>query len=256
MEVQHLTPRLVSVRVGGTDLSRFASVAPTSHIKVMIPPPGQREPALPRETAEGRTWPEGVDRPEVRTYTPRAYDPETGLLEIQFVVHEDGPASSWAAAAKPGDRIGLRGPGGRFAFPESPRRWWLAGDESALPAIAQLLEALPDDTDVEAHIEVESDADEIPLEAPSGATVVWHHRTPHTAWSGTLLAALDERLAAGEGTSADALGRMFWVACEAGAVRDARARMLAAGVCRDEMITRGYWRLGERNHPDHDYGED
>lgn len=258
--MQRLTPRLVSIRVRGDDLSRFGDAAPTSHLKVMIPAPGQNEPTLPIETPEGRSWPEGEPRPEMRTYTPRAYNAETGLLEIQFVLHGEGPASTWADAAKPGDRIGLRGPGGRFVLPTEPRAWWIAGDESAIPAIAQLLEALPDDAVAEVHIEVESAADEIPLGGPSDARIIWHHRHAHAAWSGALLAALDDRLAGSEPGSEEAAASdthpLYWIACEAGAVRSARKRLLDAGVPTADIVTRGYWRLGETNHPDHDYGED
>jgi NADPH-dependent ferric siderophore reductase len=25
---------------------------------------------------------------------------------------------------------------------------------------------------------------------------------------------------------------------------------------RERLVTRGYWQLGEANHPDHDYGDD
>ena len=48
-----------------------------------------------------------------------------------------------------------------------------------------------------------------------------------------------------------------WIACEATAVRRIRGTLLAGrGVDPTTLVTRGYWRLGEQNHPDHDYGED
>ena len=35
-------------------------------------------------------------RPVVRTYTPRRFDAAAGTLEVQFLLHGDGPASAWA----------------------------------------------------------------------------------------------------------------------------------------------------------------
>ena len=102
---------------------------------------------------------------------------------------------------------------------------------------------------VEAHIEVEGPEDEIEFDGPAKTTITWHHRRGGDAF-GTELAA-----AAREGAIPD--GARIWVACEAAAMRDirryfARERGIPAG----QLITRGYWRAGEQNHPDHDYGED
>jgi NADPH-dependent ferric siderophore reductase len=59
---------------------------------------------------------------------------------------------------------------------------------------------------------------------------------------------LKEPLPAGRG--------QVWVAAEATVIRRIRSGMLAAGLNREQLTTRGYWRGGEANHPDHDYGED
>jgi NADPH-dependent ferric siderophore reductase len=48
-----------------------------------------------------------------------------------------------------------------------------------------------------------------------------------------------------------------WVACEAQSVRRIRRVLLTErNLDPSSLVTRGYWRLGEDNHPDHDYGED
>jgi NADPH-dependent ferric siderophore reductase len=112
-------------------------------VKLLIPPPGAPYEApfdvedvkarLPREQ-----W------PRTRTFSVRAWDPDARRLTIDFVDHGDaGVAGRWAAAARPGDRLQLFGPGGAYApSPEAP--WHLMiGDASVIPAIAASLERIP-----------------------------------------------------------------------------------------------------------------
>ena len=247
--VTHVTPRLVSVRVTAEDLSRFAEAAPTAHIKVFLPAPGQDVPTMPIMTPEGRVWPEDQLRPTVRTYTPRAYDPDTNTLEVQFLLHGEGPASEWAQNAARGDKLAIGGPGGRFNADPSVARWWIAGDESALPAVGTLLDSLPASASAEVHLEVEGPEDEIPLTSAAPVTVVWHHRRSGDAFGTALYDA------AAEATITE--DTHVWVACEASMVRRIRSLMLADNeVPVSRLVTRGYWRIGASDHPDHDYGED
>jgi NADPH-dependent ferric siderophore reductase len=185
----------------------------------------------------------------VRTYTPRSFDRATGELEVQFVLHGDGPASEWAARAKPGDRLAMSGPGGRFSFDPSTTCWWVAGDESAIPAIGTLLDAMPTTANAEVHLEVDGADDEIDFESKASLEVFWHHRQPANEPGAELNQAVR---AADMGTDTRA-----WVACEATAVRPIRRNLLDdRGLPPYSIVTRGYWRLGSVNHPDHDYGED
>jgi NADPH-dependent ferric siderophore reductase len=247
--VAQITPRLISIRVTAEDLSRFADAVPTAHIKVFLPAPGQDVPTMPIMTPEGRVWPEDQPRPIVRTYTPRAYDPETNTLEVQFLLHGEGPASEWAQSAAPGDKLAIGGPGGRFNADPSIARWWIAGDESALPAVGTLLDSLPASAAAEVHLEVEGPEDEIPLTSAGAVTVVWHHRRGAGAFGTELYDAA--------GAAAITEETQVWVACEASAVRRIRSLMLDdKQVPVSHLVTRGYWRIGASDHPDHDYGED
>jgi NADPH-dependent ferric siderophore reductase len=244
---------MVSVQVGGDALEGFRIEAPTSHIKVFLPAPGQSAPVLPELGPDGLVRPQpqpqaqeqdDAPRPVVRTYTPRRFDEESGTLEVQFVLHGTGPASEWAERAAPGDKLAIGGPGGRFSLDPTVGRWWIAGDESAIPAVATLLEALPPDTEAEVHLEVAGKDDEIDLPRTE---VTWHHRRAPDAWGAELFEAA--QAAAGEAR--------IWVACEAAAMRRIRQHFLKdKGLKPSDLVTRGYWRLGEENHPDHDYGED
>jgi NADPH-dependent ferric siderophore reductase len=252
VSVSRLTPRLVSVRLGGDDLDGFAAAPPTSHLKVFLPAPGQAGPVLPEAAPDGTgtsARPDGAPEPVVRTYTPRQFDVASGTLEVQFVLHGMGPASEWAEQARAGDQLAIAGPGGRFSLEPAADRWWIGGDESALPAIGTLLEALPASATAEVHLEVAGADDEIPLASPAQTTFVWHQRRSADAWGADLLDAA-RNAALGDGTR-------VWAACEAAAVRRIRAHFLAERqVPASQLVTRGYWRIGVANHPDHDYGED
>jgi NADPH-dependent ferric siderophore reductase len=130
----------------------------------------------------------------VRTYTALLPDVGAGTLAIDFVVHGDeGVAGPWAAAAKPGDTLEVRGPGGAYA-PDPTADWHLlAGDESAIPAITAALSALADDAVARVVILVDSAAHEPELDLPGGAEVRFLHRDElgeHSA--GAIEAALRE----------------------------------------------------------------
>ncbi len=48
-----------------------------------------------------------------------------------------------------------------------------------------------------------------------------------------------------------------WLACEASVMRRLRRHLLdEAKVSPDAVVTRGYWKVGESNYADHDYGQD
>jgi NADPH-dependent ferric siderophore reductase len=249
VSVSPVSPRLISVLVTGDDLDGFTDAAPTSHLKVFLPADGQDEPNLPAQAPDGTIAAPDGPPPAVRTYTPRRYDPATQTLEIQFLLHGAGPASEWAQRAKPGDKLAVAGPGGRFSLEPVADHWWLAADESAIPAVATLLEALPETTTVDVHVEVDGPDDEVELPGPVKATVTWHHRRAHDAFGAELAAAARE--------AAIPDGARIWVACEAAAMRDIRRYFLRErGLPAAQLVTRGYWRTGEQNHPDHDYGDD
>ncbi|SMD25769.1 siderophore-interacting protein [Kibdelosporangium aridum] len=175
--VEQLTPHMVRVVLTGGDLAELSIGEYTDHyIKILFAPPGATYPepfdvGAIRETMPAETW------PVIRTYTIRRWVPEIPEMWVDFVVHGDaGVAGPWATQAKPGDLVRFMGPGGGYA-PDAQADWHLlAGDESALPAIAAALEAMPSGAQVKAFIEV-SDADEVQkLETPSDADIKWLYR--------------------------------------------------------------------------------
>jgi NADPH-dependent ferric siderophore reductase len=246
--VRPVTDRLVRVTLGGEALDGFEIAAPTQHVKLLFPAPGTDAPPLPEMGPEGLRFPDDQPRPAMRTFTPRHFDAQATTLDVEFVLHGEGPASTWAAQAEPGQRIAVAGPGGRMPLPLDTGRWIVAGDESAIPAIGTLLAVLPATAVAEVYLEVTDKADEFALDSNAKVTVTWVHRRP-----GAFGASLFDTLAATDVAGASGV----WVACEAAAVRTIRRALLnERGLDPALLVTRGYWRFGEQNHPDHDHGED
>ncbi|WP_420122695.1 siderophore-interacting protein [Nakamurella sp.] len=229
-----LTPTLVRVVFGG--LTGFAPSRFTdSYVKLIFPRAPYPQPLdLDRIRQE---WP--VEQwPVVRTYTVRAFDPVAHELTVDFVVHgSTGVAGPWAASARPGDTLFVRGPGGAYA-PDPDADWHLlAGDESALPAIAVALESLPADARGHAVVEVSGPASQVPLTAPAGVTITWLHSGHRT---------VGERLVeVVRGIELPLADVQAFVHGEAGWVAQLR-RLLRVDrqVPAARLSISGYWRLG------------
>lgn len=150
--------------------------------------------------ADGFDYPEPLDLDAVkatmpqeawavlRTYTIRWVDVDLEQIAIDFVVHgDDGIAGPWAARARPGDVIHLRGPNGGYA-PDPSADWHLfVGDEAGLPAITTSLAALEEGDRAVAFIEVGGPADEIALPTAADLELHWLHRGEAAPGTTTLL---------------------------------------------------------------------
>lgn len=136
-------PGLIRLRLNASgDMEALAG--PGIHVKLMLPLNQDRAPVWPKVAANGTTkWPDGEDALHVRYYTIRSADPAEGHLDIDIVRHEGGVIAEWAEFAKEGDRIGLLGPSGR-ELPQSGDHVIFAGDQTALPALARMIEELPE----------------------------------------------------------------------------------------------------------------
>lgn len=256
--VERLTPRMNRITFGGEALADYKPLGPAGHVRVLLPAPGQEAPAIPTWGPSGPEFPEGQPRPHSRAYTPRLWNDATKELSIDFVLHGNGVASRWAATAKPGDQAVIAGPRTAYKFDPDAKWIMLVADETGLPAIATVLAALPASMTATAIVEVHDAAEEQPL--PGADTVKWLHRTtglPRTGGGnapqpgGALLeqAVRAAELPAGHGT--------VWIACEAMAMRRLRHYLLSErGLPAAQLFTRGYWKQGVGNHPDHDTGED
>ena len=241
--VRHLTPRMVRVTFTGDALAAFAWNGPAAHIKLIFEGDDAAASAGPREPAP---------RPVMRTYTPRRFDAQARELVVDMVIHGAGPASAWASRASVGQRLTIAGPGRNYQVDGAADWYLLAGDDTAIPAIGTILEALPPKVRALVLLEVVDASEEHPIDARGDATQVhWLHRGPDPAGAGQPLEAAVRRIELPSGTGA------VYVACESEAMRRIRRHLLhERQLPRTQLVTRGYWRLGETDHPDRDYGED
>lgn len=238
--VRDLTPRLRRITFRGRDLGRFAG-SDNLHVRLYLPPPGLEVPSWPRPAPDGRpVLPEPERRPAVRYYTLRRVDADAGALDIDVVLHGDdghsgeAPGAGFARRARPGDLCGMSGP---YGLGVSPASWYLlGGDETALPAIARILEELPGDARGTALIEVEDATDELPLQAPAGVAIRWLHRRSAAAARPLVEAVRALTL------PADSATLFAWVACEFDDLARLRACLRGRGVDRDRMLAVAYWR--------------
>ena len=225
VRTQRLTESLVRLVLTGESLAGFDPVHADSYVKLCFP------------AADGANGAAGADeRPRMRTYTVRAFDPATRELTLDVVVHGDaGLAGPWAAAARPGDEALLLGPGGGYSPSPAADFHLLAGDESALPAIAVALERIPDATRVRAFVEVHGPDDELELARPGDVT--WLHRGDGPVGSRLVDALTGWDVPAGTGH--------WFVHGEAGVVKVLRRHLrVTLGLPMAQLSISGYWRLG------------
>lgn len=229
---EQVTPRMIRVTLGGAELAGFGGDGPDRRIKMFFPVPGQDRPAVPRATSGGPLWPTGEARPAIRTYTVRRFDALAGELDVDFVLHPGhGPGAAWARDAEPGSWVGVSEPGGRYVPDPAADFHVVIGDETALPAVATVLDALPAGVPALAFLEVADAGEEQPL--PGAVTWVYRgDREPGVPLTGAVTAAA---FPPGRGQA--------WLSGESACVKDLRAHLLAArGFDRRAIYATGYWR--------------
>ena len=274
-----LSPSLHRLVFTGADVARMKTEGPDQRIKVFFPLPGQDAPEVP----SGEDWYARYraladdQRPPMRTYTLRQLRAAQGEVDVDFVLHgETGPDSRWATHARPGDRVVLLAPDADCAGSSEGWEWkppagvgqvLLAADETALPAVAGILEELAAQVDpprVLALLEVAGEGDALALKAPANAELVWLPRD-QAAYGQALVQAVQARLAASPVVAGDALDEIdvdaqilweqsdagvagpfyAWVAGEAGAVMAIRRHLVRdCGLDRRALTFMGYWRQG------------
>ena len=194
--VHDVAPHLRRITLVGDDLRRCHERCLDRRVKILLPRhPGDALRDLPRGEDWYADWlalPTD-ERPVMRTYTLGAVRPEVGEIDLDFVLHDEpGPAGAFAAGARPGDRLVVVGPvagcvaaadAGIGWLPGRARQVLLVGDETAVPAIANIVGSLPRDTTGAVLVEVPADTDVPELDAPPGlaVTVLARGEQPHGA---------------------------------------------------------------------------
>ncbi|MEQ4303132.1 siderophore-interacting protein [Plantactinospora sp. B6F1] len=284
VRLHRLSPSFLRVTFTGDDFATFADPGYDQRIKLVFPIPAHGFRHLPQGTDWYPRWralPTELRNP-FRTYTTRAVRREVREVDVDIVLHPDGgsygahgPAARWALVAAVGDQVQIMGPdhgypgdhGGREFQPAlATRTLLIAGDETAVPAIAAIVERLPAQSRGEVLLEVPEPADVLDLPAPPLVTVSWLPRSG--AAHGSLLIpavrAAAERLLPADrpaqrdgseesvddelwevpvGLSGD--GHYAWLAGESGVIRALRRHLVSErGLDRESVAFMGYWRLG------------
>jgi NADPH-dependent ferric siderophore reductase len=180
-------------------------------------------------------------KPVRRRYTIRHFDRSARIITIDVVLHGDGPGERWVRSVQPGDRIEGIGPRGKI-FPDPAADWHLfMGDESALPAIAAMTEALPGDADATLVLEIPEPADEQDVLAAARTRVSWLHRLGRPAGDPSALAAeaAEVELPAGKGRA--------YLLGEARVVLAMREVLASRGLPEEQMSPKAYWGRGRAN---------
>jgi NADPH-dependent ferric siderophore reductase len=235
LRTQQLTPALVRLVLGGPGLVEFRPAEGTdAYVNVAIPPAGAAygpvfDPDEVKATRPREEW------PARRRYTVRHWDEAARELTLDVVVHGDaGAAGPWARTAEPGDVLVMTGPSAGYR-PDPEADWHLlVGDESALPAIAATLEALPAGAHALVRLVCDGPEHEVPCESDADVDLVWLHRSPDQP---TPLPSAVEALTF-------PAGRVHaFVHGEADEIRVIRRHLLTErGLTRADMSCSPYWR--------------
>jgi NADPH-dependent ferric siderophore reductase len=233
-QVEKISAHMVRVTLGG-DIEGFASLGFDDHVKLFFP--------------TGKVGDNGEPEFESRDYTPRRYDPQAKTLDVEFVLHDAGPATRWAEQAKAGQNLQIGGPRGSFVIPTTFDWHLLIGDDTGLPAIARRLEELPAGTRAVVLVEVDSAADQVALPSAADVSVTWAYRDGAEAGTTDVLARALASLSLSNGDY------YAWVACESLTAKALRAQLIADhGANPKWMRAAGYWRQGavavHENHND------
>ncbi|AGT10277.1 siderophore-interacting protein [Paracoccus aminophilus] len=213
------------LRLRSTGLDRLAQ-SDSLHFRLLLPPKGEAAPDWPRIGANGQTvWPSGAKALHRPPYTTRAIDPAEGWIETDIFRHDGGRISDWAAQARPGETVGLAGPAGG-GVPDAPELV-LAGDETAYPAIARILEARAGQAT--GHVWLIGASHDYPLPRPEGFEIT------HLPGDPAALAEALRRLT-------PAPDRFFWMAAERAVISALRTVVLdELGVDAKRTHLSAYW---------------
>ena len=229
LRVTDITPKMRRITLHGPDLTGFISLGTDDHVKLIFA-------TTPEENAALESFVPGAPsdgpKPVMRDYTPRRYDSVSGELDIDFVLHGDGPAASWAEQAEPGQFLHIAGPRGSMIVPDIFDSYLLIGDETALPAIARRLEELPGHRNALVVVEVADQGEQQVFDSQAQVDVIWIVRGEQSLLDVTRRLEMPE-------------GKLYaWVATESGLSRKLRRVLLDEFGLEEEFVkAAGYWRI-------------
>lgn len=247
-----LSPGFCRVTVSSDDLSAFSYLGFDHWFRLFLPHPGQTDWRLP--TATSKLWyaqwlaTPSRQRPHCANYTVADFRPAERELDIDVVLHRrpsgelEGRVAQWAASAGPGDPVAFLDEGLLFNPPPDTSAVVLAGDESALPALAGILRSLPPDTTGRAVLEVPGPAGVRALPHPAGVTLQWVVRAERDPAATPGAAALSAFTAAPQHTKLDPARTYAFLVGESRLATEGRRQLVRQGLPKDRITFCGFWK--------------
>ncbi|MEV6123541.1 siderophore-interacting protein [Streptomyces sp. NPDC052077] len=241
--VRRVSPAMARVTLHGEGLAGFVSTGiGDEYVRLFLPHgPDRRDVSLPEATGDGG-WrnPEGRPTAPMRTYTVRAVRAEAGEIDVDFVLHDHGVASGWAAAARPGDVLGLTSPTGLYDPPADLAWQVLVTDLTGLPAAARIVEQTPAGVRTRAVVEVPDPSCAQPLPDRPHLRTTWVY-----GGNGHGPSRLAELVAAAVPPGTDPTGGYVWAAGQTTACRGVRRHLRRdLGLPAERFKVVGYWMPG------------
>lgn len=228
-----VTPRLLRLTLEGDGIHEMHA-DPAASVRLLVPSPGSTELVMPTWDGNEFLLP-GGERPALRTFTPLAAD-RPDRLDLGIVRHVGGVVSEWAEHVAVGAPAALSGPGRGFEWPDETTTFHLLGDETAVPAIGQLLTVLPRAAAITVHAEVEAQHAIRPLPDHPDVTVEWLLRDPTAPPGARLVAAATALPEIDPATH-------VWAAGEAASMQAIRKHLFdERELARFQATIRGYWK--------------
>lgn len=221
LNVDRSNPAFVSVTLRGALAAGVIPDGPTSWVKVFAP---------------------HLDSRTGRAYTIRRFHADQDELVVDIISRRQGGLlSDWIARdLQAGAQLGIAGPRECKAFKTDADWYLLLGDETALPAIASMLEAAQG-RDLEAIVEVPF-PDYTYVRSPR-LRYLFRGREDNDKASYLLHAVNTVASRPGKGE--------IWIAGEAGMVKALRKHCGQLSAGREHSITAtGYWKMGEQDYRD------
>ncbi len=228
---------MVRVTLDGAELEGLTIPEPAASVRLLIPSGIGDDLEMPTWNGNEFLLGDG-SRPVIRTFTPRRLDSAALELDLDVVIHSGGAVSTWIEAADVGSPAAVSGPGRGYTVDSDAAGFVLAGDETAIPAIAQLLEVIPASRPIQVIIEVADPSARLDLTLPDGSAVEWVDLDPAAPPGDALVPALTQLEIAP--------GAKLWVAGEAAAMHRVRRHLFDdRALPRSDVTVRGYWKLRE-----------
>lgn len=230
--------RLTGVDLRFDDLGWLDGVEPATSVRLLLPPSPGAALEIPQWNGNEFLLADG-SRPTLRTLTPLSTAGD--VLRLAILRHGESPLSSWLERSGPGDEVAVSGPGRGLTPDPAVHDWVLAGDQSAIPAIMTLLEAIAPTATIRVLIEVDDTDDRPPMPSHEGASVDWAAPSPGAPPGDTLVQRLEPVT-----WSPDTL---LWAAGEAAAMQRIRRQLDRGTTPRSMTVVRGYWKLNGASSP-------